>query len=393
MAQRRALVVGLGISGMATALSLTQSGWDILVVEKAAERRTGGYFIGLFPEGKQAAENLGIFDDIHTRNAEGKNWDQQPDGTQAQVGGFIDQPGSPAGLLRGDVEAGLWQGIEGSVDIRFDTTPTALVHDGDTVLVTLKNGATGQNVTERFDLVVGADGLRSTVRKLAFGPHEDFLLSMDAIICAYEFQAQVPNYQEQDSVVIAEPGRALWVFAFSDRPPTALFTYRTKDVDAEFRQKPAQVLRDRFAGLPNNAVLQHALSELDAAKESLFDSVQQVRMDNWSKGRVVLVGDAAWCLTLYSGMGASAGLKGGYELGRHLKNESCDIVNALLMWERSLRPLIRKHQRLAFLKREFFVPSSSLAAWIRRMMLRFMRRQAHKTAAGINGAAYIAKAR
>lgn len=391
MPKPRALVVGLGIAGMATAVSLRKAGWDPVIVEKAAERRTGGYFIGLFPEGQDAARDLGVLDFIHTRDAKGRSWDQDAEGNRNRVTAFIEQPGSPKGVLRGDVEAGLWHAIEDDAEVRFATTPTELSPLADRVLVGLANSATGETSEEEFDLVVGADGLRSTVRRMAFGPHDDFLTSLNAMICAFEFQNQAPQYDSQDGVTVSAPGHALWIFPFSDRPPTALFTYRTTDVDAEFRRPYQDVLRERFANLHGDGVVQHALSELGRAGECLFDSVQQVRMDRWSNDRIVLVGDAAWCLTLYSGMGVTAGLKGGYELGQSLNTSGADIVGALAGWEDRMRPFVRKHQRLAYLKRELFVPSNRLTAGLRRGALRIIQRKAARTASAAQSAGYLAR--
>jgi 2-polyprenyl-6-methoxyphenol hydroxylase-like FAD-dependent oxidoreductase len=118
--QKRALVVGLGVAGMATATGLRQAGWTPVIVERAPERRTGGYFVGLMSEGRQAAIDLGIADQLHTRNPSdgGKAWSLDRRGNREPGVGFLHQPGDPAAVLRGDVEAALWQGISG-VDVRF----------------------------------------------------------------------------------------------------------------------------------------------------------------------------------------------------------------------------------------------------------------------------------
>lgn len=371
MSNRRVLVVGLGIAGMATALSLQSAGWTPVIIERSAKRRTGGYFIGLFPEGQEAAKQLGVFGNIHTRNAHGRNWEQDDHGNRDQVPAFADQPGNPQGVLRGDVEAGLWLGIEDKVEVRFSTVPVAITDKRNDVWVSLKNQVIGDTYSENFKLVIGADGLRSTVRSLVFGPHEGYLKSLNAIICAFEFTEQAPRYDMQDGITVCGSRRALWIFPFSDRSPTALFTYRTESLSAQFKKPPLHVLKERF--------------------DSLFDSVYQVRMSNWFKGKVVLVGDAAWCLTLYSGMGVTAGLKGGYELGRALQDTSSDLSTALKLWESSMRPFVKKHQRLAYVKRELFVPSNRLTGLIRKVALFLMQRKASRARAGAESAGYLGK--
>jgi 2-polyprenyl-6-methoxyphenol hydroxylase-like FAD-dependent oxidoreductase len=120
----------------------------------------------------------------------------------------------------------------------------------------------------------------------------------------------------------------------------------------------------------DDPAVRHALDSLEQAPDFPFDSVHQVKMPRWSKGRVVLLGDAAWCPNLYSGMGATSALLGGAELGRALRENPGDLDAALAAWESRLRPFIRKHQRIARLKQQMFVPSSRPAEALRSVVLR-----------------------
>jgi 2-polyprenyl-6-methoxyphenol hydroxylase-like FAD-dependent oxidoreductase len=146
----------------------------------------------------------------------------------------------------------------------------------------------------------------------------------NGMICAFQLQEQVPSFAAADSVISARAGRAVWVFGLADRPPTVLLTYRTNDVEEQFAGSPIQRLRTIFSGMDDPAV-RHALDSLEQAPDFLFDSVHQVKMPRWSKGRVVLLGDAAWCPNLYSGMGATSALLGGAELGRALRENPGDL--------------------------------------------------------------------
>jgi len=368
---RRALVVGLGIAGMATAIALRQAGWTPVVVERAAARRRGGYFVGLMPDGRQAAEDLGVAQHLHVRNppGEAQAWELDRRGDRTPGLGFLDQPGHPAAVLRGDVEEALWHTLtEGHrpPEVRFATTCVAIDDDGDRAEVLLDHA--GRRYRETFDLVVGADGLRSGVREAVFGT--DHLTRWSAMICAFELPDQVPAFHPQDSIVSARPGRAAWVFAFADRPPTALLTWRTRDPGRPHdRHAGVARVREAFAGM-DDPVVRHALAGLEQAPDHLLDSVHQVRMPRWSSGRVVLVGDAAWCLTLYSGHGAGTALRGGAALGRALREHPENLGGALAAWEAGLRPAVRSHQRVARLKQQLFVPSGPVAAAARRGVLR-----------------------
>ncbi len=375
--QKRALVVGLGIAGMSAAIGLRQSGWTPVIVERAPGRRLGGYGVGLMPEGRQAAVDLGIADHLHTRNPPdgGKTWSLTRSGDREPGLGFLDQPGDPAAVLRGDVEAALWEGTCGDgaggdpVEVRFATTPVEIDDTGGDVQVLLTDAGTGSQYREGFDLVVGADGMRSSVRRMVFGPDEDYLTNWDAMICAFQLKEQVPSYDQTDSIVVARAKRSVWVFGFDDCAPTTLLTYRTDDIQEQFTGSRIEQLRSVFSGM-DDPVVSHVLDSLEQAPEFLFDSVHQVRMPRWSNGRVVVLGDAAWCPNLFSGMGATFGLLGGAELGRALRENPDDLDVALTAWESGLRPSVRKHQRMARVKQQMFVPSSRPVEALRATILR-----------------------
>ncbi|WP_280402506.1 FAD-dependent monooxygenase [Nocardia carnea] len=386
--RKRALVVGLGIAGMSAAIGLRRAGWTPVIVERAPERRTGGYFVGLFPQGRQAAVELGIADDLHTRNpqraAGAHSWSVDRRGRRRPALGFLDQPGEPAAVLRGDIEAALWQSIT-DVEVRFGTTPVAITEGSAEVQVLLETADTGARYRESFDLVVGADGMRSSVRRIVFGPDEDYLTTWNAMICAFQLKEQVPSYEASDSIIMARAKRAVWVFGFADHAPTALLTYRTTDIQEQFSGSRVQRLRSVFSGM-DDPVVRHVLDSLEEAPDHLFDSVHQVRMPRWSRGRVVLAGDAAWCMNLYSGMGATSALRGGAALSAALREHPDDLAAALDAWETGLRPFITKHQRTARLKQQMFVPSSRRAEVLRSVLLGLVRRiRGRRPAAGADG--------
>ncbi|NOL39862.1 FAD-dependent oxidoreductase [Kribbella sandramycini] len=365
------MVVGLGISGTSTALALLRAGWTPVLVEKAPQRRSGGYFVGLFGAGKSAAARLGILDALHDRTAyDGRNYDSDRFGAWRAGLGFRDIPGEPWLMLRGDVERAAFEALPADVEIRYSTVPTNIAQDADGVDVTLANTADGSEVTERFDLVVGADGLRSTVRRLAFGPDERYLHRLNYIIAAFQLPGGLGRLPLHDGLTLLEPDRSLWVFPFADHAPTVLIGYQTDDVDAEFTEPPAVRVRKAFGPEPTGDMLGAALEALEATDELLFDSVEQVHMDQWHNGRVVLVGDSAWCVTLYAGMGASAGLAGADLLGTMIGRYG-DVVQALTEWDRQLRPHMGYYQQLGFEQTAIFTPNRKQIN-LRRILMRAM---------------------
>ncbi|HET6257830.1 MAG TPA: FAD-dependent monooxygenase [Pseudonocardia sp.] len=368
---RRVLVVGLGVSGIATALRLRRIGWTPVLIEKAAARRSGGYFVGLFGAGRAAAQRLGVLDGMADRAAsDGANFDIDRAGNRQRGLGFKDLPGLPRLMVRGDVEQAVFAELPADVEIRYSTVPTCIEQDAGGVDVTLTNTADGTTAAERFDLVVGADGLRSTVRSLVFGPHEKYLHRLNYMIAAFDLPGPLSDLARQDGATLLELGRSMWIFPFGNHAPTVLLSYRTDDVDAEFTEPPIERIRAAFGPQPTGRALGEVLQALESADELLFDSVEQVRMDRWHHGRVVLVGDSAWCVTLYAGMGVSAGLAGADLLGTMLERHPEDLELALTEWEQKLRPYIEYYQQNGISQRAFFTPSSRVQIALRKVLMR-----------------------
>lgn len=371
---QRALIVGLGIGGMSAAIALKRQGWMPVIIERAAERRKGGYFIGLREEGKNAAAALGVLDVMEKRTPDHiQFWDVRKDGTRRRIADLTQETNAPIAVLRGDIEEALWQGIEGKVEVRFGTIPVAIINGATQAHVILQNDD-GQETTEIYDLVIGADGVRSTVRKQVFGPDQAFFHSIGTMLCAFPLACPVAGFKAGDGLMIADVKRTLTVFPLEGRPSTALFSYRTKHPERASKKDPFPTLRHIFADLDVDGIISKALEDLSATDDFLFDSVQMVKMPHWSKGRVLLLGDSAWCLTLYSGMGASAGMIGGQALGEALAACPNNMDAALQMFEAQMRPFVRKHQRFIALRSQLFVPSSRISLWGRRVLWQILLR-------------------
>ncbi|MEU5870672.1 FAD-dependent monooxygenase [Glycomyces sp. NPDC047369] len=368
--RQRALVVGLGISGIASAVRLHQAGWDVQILERAPERRRGGYFIGVFGTGLAAAERMGI--ELPNRMSDAlATYNVDRSGRRTRAMNFTDAvPGRVRPVMRGDIEDAAYKALSADVAIRYSSAPAAIRQDPGGVEVDIENRADGTASTERFDLLVGADGLRSTVRRTVFGPDEDCLHRLGYMLAAFALPGAVPGFRQTDGLVMAEQGRSAWVFPFADRPPTVLFNYASGDIDAEFTRSPIESLRAAFGPEPTGATLGWLLDRFEDAPDHLFDTPEQVRLDRWHVGRVVLVGDAAWCPTLYSGMGAATGLAGPDLLGTMLERHPGDIAAALGAWEAKLRPFIEYQQTTGMDMRKIFVPADPSEYRIRRLMNR-----------------------
>lgn len=361
--RRKALIVGAGIAGLSAASALDGAGWQSEIVERSPERRRGGYFIMMFGSGRTAADHLGIRG-LRPRNAnDATSYSFDRHGNKKGSMGFSDFPTSPWMMLRGDVEQAAFESLPTDVEITFSTTPTAITQDEDGATVTLRNTSEGTERTERYDLVVGADGIRSTTRKLVWGPHSDYLNKLGYMICAYELPEPLPGLRIQDGANLSEPGRSFMVFNFEDHAPTVLFSYKPEDPVADrARAKEIGVpahLREVYGPEPLGDMMEAALDHLEHADEFLFDSVEQTRVDHWHHGHVMLLGDAAWCPTLYSGMGATSSLSGADVLRVALQEHPDSLERALTAWEEKLRGPIDEFQKAAFPMRSIFVQDNA----------------------------------
>lgn len=163
-----------------------------------------------------------------------------------------------------------------------------------------------------------------------------------------------------DGLVLAEPGRALWVFPFVNHlPGGVMMSYRTSDEASEFRLRPVDALRPAFGPAPLGRVLTDVMDQFEESEDFLFDSTQQVVVvPRWHSERTVLVGDAAWCLALFSAMGPSSALAGADYLGFALQRNAGNVPRALRGWEGRMRPFVDRLQKLGRKDITMFVPQT-----------------------------------
>ncbi len=368
---KRALVVGAGISGMATALRLSQIGWEPLVVERSPTRRTGGYFTVFMADGFEPAKRLGVFGGIKDRaDPHGRFLEMDRRGRLVPaMNPAAMTPGAGMAtqsytVLRGDVENALYEALHERVEIRFGVGPATIRPDRRHVDVGFTDGG-----TDRFDLVVGADGLHSTVRELVFGPEDLYRRDFNHVIATCLLDRPVPGLRGGDNLLVVDTRRSIAVQTFHDHDPVAMFMYCHQWPAAEIRKRPGAALREAYRGF-TGPVVPWLLDALDRAESTLFDQISQIHLAAWSRGRVVLVGDSAWSLTLYSGFGSSLGIAGGDLLGTLLAEHGDDVAAALGTWEHRLRPEVTKHQKSAHFAKNFLLPPSMPARLLRRAVVR-----------------------
>jgi 2-polyprenyl-6-methoxyphenol hydroxylase-like FAD-dependent oxidoreductase len=354
----RILISGASIAGPVLAYWLTRYGFDVTVVERAPHlRKTGGHAVDLFRPAMDISEKMGVLPRIEqmvtgtTRMTVYRPGVQRPTRVDL-IKVFGATSDRHVEIMRDDLSEIYYEAARDDVEYVFGDLITSISPNGD---VTFEHAA-----PRRFDLVVGADGLHSNVRRLVFGNESQF----SAFIGAYLAVLTMPNHLHLDGEHIAhiDVGRmtglygarhldeARGVFLFrSDHP----LDYHHRDVP---RQK--QLLRDRFAGMHPD--VDRLLAELDRTSAFYFDSITQLRMDTWSRGRVTLVGDAGYCPGPAVGGSTSLAVLGAYTLAGELAAAGGDHERAFPAYERQMAELVRHSRAFALNAAKTLIPNSQL---------------------------------
>jgi 2-polyprenyl-6-methoxyphenol hydroxylase-like FAD-dependent oxidoreductase len=219
----------------------------------------------------------------------------------------------------------------------------------------------------RFDLVVGGDGLHSAVRRLAFGPQAQFEKHLGYVVAAFEAKGYRPR-DEDVYVIYGAPGRMLGRVTLRDDRTLFLFVF-AQALGANLPDLPAQkaLLRARYGDAQWECP--QILDALDGADDVYFDRVSQIRLPRWSQGRIALIGDAAYCVSLLAGQGSALAMVGAYVLAGELAKAQGDHVAAFRNYEAILRSYIENKQNGAERFASAFAPKTRVGLWFRNQVL------------------------
>jgi 2-polyprenyl-6-methoxyphenol hydroxylase-like FAD-dependent oxidoreductase len=359
MQNRDVLISGAGIAGPALAYWLSEHGFTTTVVERAPAPRTGGQTVDLRGAGRMVIERMGLTDRVR-----GVSVDQRGIafvGADGQVAarmptelfggeGIV----SEVEVLRGDLGQVLYEATVPATEYLFDDTARGLDQDDEGVTVTFEKAR-----PRRFGLVIGADGLNSAVRGLAFGPQAQCVRPLDGWFLMHNAPGGL--------VASIRPGRV-------PGEVKAGLSFRSAPIDYDPRDTASQmdILASRFSG--TGWEVPRLLKAMRTAPDFFFDPIAQVRLDRWSSRRAALVGDAGYCPTPLTGLGTSLALVGAYVLAGELAAADGDHHVAFARYEQITRPYVARGQQLPPGGINGFAPDSAIAIGLRTASMRWMSR-------------------
>jgi 2-polyprenyl-6-methoxyphenol hydroxylase-like FAD-dependent oxidoreductase len=368
--KKNVLISGAGVAGPTLAFWLKAAGFKPTLIERAPSLRTGGYVIDLWGLGYDIAERMGLSSAIervgyHVQELRIVNHrGERLTGFGTRV--FRELTGGRFVTVgRGDLSRLLFEIVRNDTEVIFGEEIVTLTEDEDCIRVRLK-----QSGERCFDLLIGTDGLHSEVRRLAFGPEESFEKHLGYVVAAFEADGYRPR-DEEVYVIYCEPGRMVTRFAMHDDRTLFLFVFAADDSFVPMMlDKSGQraLLRRKWKGCKWETT--RILCELDHARDIYFDRVSQIKMESWSRGRVALVGDAAFCLSLMAGQGAGLAMTAAYVLAGELAKAGGHHEVAFRNYELALGALIAAKQRGAERFAAAFAPRTAWGLFLRNQVIK-----------------------
>lgn len=371
MNNKNILISGAGIAGTTLAFWLKKFGFNPTIIEVAPKLREGGYAIDFMGAGYDVAEKMDIVGELKKVDIDfskltfvDKNNKEKGSMNYQKIKNFL--RGRAFTLLRSDLAKVIYNSLGKDIEVIFGDTINNIEQDDEKVVITFQNGT-----KRNFDLLVGADGLHSNVRDLAFGKEAQF----EKYYGYYTSSYSINNFSVGNNAfsMYNVPYKQVAVYTNKENQTMTFFIF-TSPQKLSFQhhniEKQKQILKAAFEN--SGWKCPQLLSEIDSTKDFYFDSISQIKMENWFKGRITLVGDACYCPSLLSGKGSTLAMVGAYILAGELKQADGNYQEAFMQYEIVFKPFMEKKQKAAQFFAKSFIPKSNFGIWLRNLVFRLM---------------------
>jgi 2-polyprenyl-6-methoxyphenol hydroxylase-like FAD-dependent oxidoreductase len=373
MTNKNILISGAGIAGTTLAFWLKKFGFNPTIVEFSPKLREGGYAIDFMGAGYDVAEKMNLIpalEKVEINISElvfvDKNDKKRGSMNYQKIKKLMNSRALT--LLRSDLAKVIYNNLEEDVEIIFGDSIAEISQDNEKVNVTFRSG-----LTRSFDLLVGADGLHSNVRNLIFGNEQQF----EKYYGYYTSSFTIENffYEGREFSMFNAPFKQVAIYSFGGKTNrVAAFFVFTSPEKLKYNhndiEKQKQILKDEFSNAGWKCP--EILARINSTPDFYFDSISQIKMENWSKGRISLVGDACDCPSLLSGKGSTLAMVGAYILAGELKLAGGNYKKAFEQYENILKPFMEKKQKAAQSFAKSFVPKSNFGITLRNMVFRMV---------------------
>ncbi|WP_111718875.1 FAD-dependent oxidoreductase [Homoserinimonas sp. OAct 916] len=362
MTDRSVLVSGGGVAGATVAYWLARAGWSVTIVERADGTRSSGNPVDVRGEAVAIARQMGIWPRL----------EEAATGVNRLT--FVDADGRPRASIRthkpGDHHEEVELARNELVDLLLDKARESTLiipHDSITVLHEDSGGIDVEferTPSRRFDLMIGADGVHSTVRRLAFGPEEHFSRPFGMFVGTVQAPLQIED--PLTVLMYNEPGTSLSIHPAGGKPGFAFIFRGQHNFDYRDPEHGRRLVESTYAS--GGWLTTLALKAWGASDDRYFDEVTRVDVPQWSAGRVVLLGDAASCISLF-GDGSSSAIVGAQTLADAITAYPDNHTAAFAHYQQKHRKHIRPLRRGAGISSRLLVPKTRAGIILRNGVL------------------------
>lgn len=358
----RVLIVGAGVAGLTLCGLLEQRGFHPTLVERAPRFGDVGYVIVVWPSGSRILKGLGLYEllrergcaftDYNISNYKGKVINSYT------IDSVVEKYGPIISIYRPDL-IDILLGAVSDDSIRMNTTVVSLADTGDGVETVFSDGSTGI-----YDLVIGCDGIRSRVRKDIFGEIPLRYSGMSG----WGFWVN-PDLCKSEGI-IEYWGKGRFLGMWPTRGRLAIFTsVRRKSGVLDSVDTRIESIRQSFAEF--GGVVPEILRSLDDPRNIYYDEYNDLRMDSWSRGRVVLVGDSVHAILPNAGAGVSMAMESAAVLAEELcRTDSVNLPHAFWQYESRRKGRVNKVQNQSRIMGKFIYTESGVLSSIRDYIVR-----------------------